>query len=178
MVRLFLVGPRGCGKTTVGRALADRLGARFADTDELVATVAGALAGDLLRTKGEGALRAAESAVLARLCEVFEGVVATGGGIVLSEKNRERLRSSGFVVYLRADAETLAARIRAQGKGRRPSLTGAAPDEEVPAVLAAREPLYRAVAHLEVDAARPVGESVERIASSILSGGGGAPGPG
>ncbi|MGH7149104.1 MAG: shikimate kinase AroL [Planctomycetota bacterium] len=168
-MRVFLVGARASGKTTVGRALATRLGVSFADTDDLVATIAGAVAGDLLRTKGETALRAAETAVLARLCEVFHGVVATGGGIVLSEKNRERMRRSGFVVYLRADAQALASRIRAQGKKRRPSLTGAAPDEEVPAILAAREALYAEVAHLVLDATRPVEELASAIAAALPS---------
>jgi len=166
-MRIFLVGARASGKTSVGRALAERLGASFADTDDLLAAIAGAVAGDLLRTKGEAALRAAESAVLARLCEVFDGVVATGGGIILSEKNRERMRRGGFVVYLRAGADTLAARIRAEGKEKRPSLTGAPADEEVPAVLAAREPLYVEVAHLVLDATRPAGELASAIASAL-----------
>ncbi|HET6202318.1 MAG TPA: shikimate kinase AroL [Planctomycetota bacterium] len=166
-MRIFLVGARASGKTSVGRSLAERLRVSFADTDDLVSTIAGALAGDLLRTKREPALRAAESAVLARLCEVFDGVVATGGGVVLSEKNRDRMRRGGFVVYLRAGAETLAARIRAEGEGTRPSLTGAPPDEEVSAVLAAREPLYAEIAHLVLDATRPVAELVSAIASAL-----------
>ncbi len=172
-MRVFLVGARASGKTTVGRALATRLGVSFADTDDLVATIAGAVAGDLLRTKGEAALRAAETAVLARLCEVFQGVVATGGGIVLSEKNRERMRSGGFVVHLRADAETLATRIRAGGAEKRPSLTGAPADEEVSAIVAAREPLYAEVAHLVLDATRPVEEIATAIVAALPS----SPGP-
>ena len=169
-MRLFLVGPRACGKTTVGRALSERLGLSFADTDDLVATLSGALAADLLRSRGEAALRAVESVVVDRLCEGPDRVVATGGGVVLLEKNRGRMRGAGFVVYLRADAGTLAARIRAAGAEKRPSLTGEPPDAEVGEVLAVREPLYAAAANVEVDATRPVGEVVAAILAALPAG--------
>ena len=140
---LALIGLRGVGKTTVGALLAERLGWRFVDTDAQVEARAGAAVAEIFAAQGEPAFRALErEACLAALGEE-RVVVATGGGAVLDEGVRARL-AQVFTVWLQAPTPMLAARV-AQGAGR-PSLTGQAPADELPVVLAARAGYYHACA--------------------------------
>jgi shikimate kinase len=164
---LFLIGYRCTGKSTVGRLLAGRLGRPFLDTDDLVEARAGCSIAELFARSGEAAFRDLEEAALADACYPPGGVVATGGGVVLREANRRRLRESGFVAWLTADAETISARLAGDpaSAGRRPALTvgGRA---EVEALARQRELLYRECAHLAVETA---GQSPEAVASAILA---------
>ena len=151
---IYLVGYRGAGKTTIGRRLSRETGLEFRDLDDAVEDRAGMSISDIFAAEGEAGFRARE----ARELEVFAGagkpaVVATGGGIVLSEENVKLLRSSGHVVWLRAPAEVLRGRLAKDSMtaARRPSLSGSSALDEVDRVLEAREPLYRAAAHIEVD---------------------------
>lgn len=164
---LFLVGYRGSGKTTVGRALADRLGWAFLDADAVLEGRAGKTIRDIFAADGEAAFRDLESLVLADLVKHADTVVATGGGVVLREANRQLLTSHGFVAWLTADAPTLWTRIQGDPTtaDRRPALAGGG-FEEVERLLAVREPLYRGVA----DVAIPAGAwSPERAADAILA---------
>jgi len=149
---IVLVGPRGAGKTTVGRLLAKRLGVLFFDTDEILAVFAGAPAHVVLEERGEVAFRILETKAL-RAALRTRGVVATGGGVVLRRVNRDLLKRA-LVIHLHAPASILAARLRRSGLRRRPSLTGRRPDLEIPALLRLRNPLYRAVATLSHSTAR------------------------
>lgn len=169
---LFLVGPRGSGKTTVARLLAAALGWRAVDAD--VVLEAGAGAGVSIRSifadHGEPAFRALESQVLEALCRDRRQVIATGGGVVLAAKNREALTSSGCVVWLRADAETLWERTQGDPttKDRRPALTGLPGLQEIRETLQRREPLYRACATHVVDTAgRTPGEIADEIFARV-----------
>ena len=151
---VFLVGPRGSGKSTVARLLAERLGRNWVDADALLEQRAGQSIRALFASEGEAGFRAREAALLAELCDWPDHVIATGGGVVLREENRARMRSSGLVVWLTGDADTLWGRIAgdASTTERRPAL-GVGGRAEVAAVLAAREPLYRASAHHAIDTA-------------------------
>jgi shikimate kinase len=151
---IVLVGPRGSGKTTVGRLLAKRLRVPFLDTDELVASLAGAPAAEVLRDRGEVFFRILETKALRAALRTRPSVIATGGGIVLRRANRDLLRRARLVVHLHAPARVLAARLRRSGIGSRPSLTGRRPDLEVAAVLRARGPFYKGVSHLSLDTSR------------------------
>ncbi len=163
--RIYLVGPRACGKTTVGRALALRLGWRFVDTDELVVRAAGCAIAEIVEADGWDAFRDRETAALASVSSETGVVVATGGGMVLRPENRERMRGSGLVVLLQAPVEVLVERLCADPlPGQRPSLSGGDMAGEVRDVLAQRAPLYESVAHLRADATR----SVEEIVSDIM----------
>lgn len=166
-MNLFLVGYRGSGKTTVGRALAERLGWAFLDADAVLEGRAGKTIRDIFAADGETAFRDLESVVLAELAQLTNTVIATGGGIVLREANRQLLVTSGFVAWLTADAPTLWARIQGDPTTveRRPALAGGGL-EEVERLLAVREPLYRAVADLEVAVGA---ESPDRAADAILA---------
>ncbi|MBY0228554.1 MAG: shikimate kinase, partial [Gemmataceae bacterium] len=148
MSLLFLIGARGSGKTTAARLVAERLGRDWIDADAELERRAGRTVSELFAAEGEAAFRALESEVLADLCGRTRLVVATGGGVVLSPINRERMRSTGRVVWLRADPTALWARISADPTtaARRPALAGGGP-EEVAQVLAAREALYQECAH-------------------------------
>lgn len=165
---LALVGARGTGKTTVGRLLAARLGWDFADVDDRVEAGAGKSVADIFATEGEAGFRDREAAALAELCARERCVVATGGGAVVRESNRPLVTGAGFVVWLTAAPEVLWARLCADPAtaARRPNLTAAGGEAEVRALVAAREPLYRALADFALDTAAL---SPEAAADAILT---------
>jgi shikimate kinase len=167
-ILIFLVGYRGTGKTTVARLLAHHLGWPWVDADDVIERQAGLTIRQIFEAEGEAGFRRREAAVLEELCGLRRHVVATGGGVVLSGDNRRRLKEAGRVVWLTADPETIRRRLerdRSTGE-RRPVLTvgGLA---EIRELLRAREPLYRAIAHLTVDTAR---RPPEHVADAILQG--------
>jgi shikimate kinase len=149
---VFLVGPRGSGKSTVAALLAGRLGWRWLDADALLEERAGQSIRALFAAEGEPAFRQREAALLAEVCAGPAHVVATGGGVVLRDDNRARLRQFGLVVWLKADVDSLWARISGDAgtTERRPAL-GVGGRAEVADVVAARQALYAAVAHHVVD---------------------------
>src|SRR3954468_15965258 len=109
--RIHLIGPRGGGKTTGGRLLAERLGWTFADTDERIERAAGLSIAELFATRGENSFRELEAEVLSAFGAAERIVVATGGGVVLRPENRELLRTMGRTIWLTAPAEVLWQRI-------------------------------------------------------------------
>jgi shikimate kinase len=151
---IVLVGARGTGKSTVGRMLAERLGWAFVDADEHLEAVAAATIADIFRLQGEAAFRDLEADVLAELAKRERHVIATGGGVVLRDENRAKL-AGGFVVWLQATPEAAFARMQADPTtaARRPNLTSTGGIEELRTVMAAREPLYLAVADFTLDTA-------------------------
>lgn len=163
--RVLLMGMMGCGKTTVGTALSARTGWDYLDNDELVRRATGEKTPDILRERGERAMRQAESAALTEALTVPAPVIAAvAGGIVEIAHDRERLRTGGYVVYLRAKIATLVEQV-GSGEGR-PWLQ---PD---PAAALARlhrgrEELYRQAATLilDVDDATP-----DELAEAVLAG--------
>ena len=109
---IFLIGYRGCGKSTVGRELAARLGWTFLDADSVLEAVADKSITTIFATEGETAFRDLESTVLRDLATKPKHVIATGGGVVLRAENRERLMASGFVAWLDATPELVWPRIQ------------------------------------------------------------------
>ncbi|WP_020469095.1 shikimate kinase [Zavarzinella formosa] len=152
--QIILIGYRASGKTTVGRKLAERLGRPFMDADEYLEAQAGRTIREIFATEGEPGFRDRESAVLRELTGRGPMVLATGGGVVLREENRDRIRAAGFVAWLTADADTLWDRLQTDPvtRERRPNLAGGGL-EEVTKMLTVREPLYRALANLEINVA-------------------------
>jgi len=150
---LVLVGYRGTGKSTVGRILAGRLGLPFADADVELEAIVGRPIPAIFAEQGEAAFRDWEQRVLRDLSARPVMIVATGGGVVLRERNRSLMKSFGFVAWLTAEPGVLAGRLRSDpiGMANRPALTADGTLGEIARVLEERTPLYRAVADAIVD---------------------------
>jgi shikimate kinase len=163
--RLFLIGPRGSGKSTVARLLAREMSWEWRDADAMLEHNYGQSIRTIFANEGEAGFRDKEAAVLAELCGLDQCVVATGGGVVLRESNRRLLRSSGRAVWLTASVDALWRRINADETtaDRRPTLTvgGRAEIEEIVRI---REPLYRQCADYTIDTTdKPAHEIVAEI---------------
>lgn len=164
---LFLVGARGCGKTTVGRVLAKTLGYKFVDTDKVVLDRAGKTIADIVAEEGWSGFRLRESDALQCVASPLT-VVATGGGMVLSEQNRQFMLGHGIAIWLHAPAPVLTARLAAfADDALRPTLTGKTITDEMEEVLAAREAYYRQVARYTVDATQPPAAVVDAIIHAL-----------
>ena len=146
---IFLVGMMGAGKTSVGRVLAKRLQKTFCDSDHVIEDRTGVKIPVIFEIEGEAGFRGRESAVVDELTALRDIVLATGGGVVLTEKNRDVLRTRGTVVYLRASVRDLLNRTRHDKN--RPLLQAADPRARLTELYEIRDPLYREVAHLTVD---------------------------
>ena len=166
-----LIGYRASGKSSVAPRLAKKLGWSWVDCDDVIEQRAGASIQDIFAHEGEPGFRKRESEVLAELLQQPNIVVASGGGAVLSEANRQLMKAAGPVVWLHAPVDILVRRLGGDRNSsqRRPSLTGRPIADEVAEVLAFREPLYRECASLIVDASseRPP-QMAELIAKYIL----------
>jgi shikimate kinase len=145
---LFLIGPMGAGKTTVGRRVAESLGMHFFDLDHEIEVRSGAEIGLIFELEGEAGFRKRESELLYELTAGNDIVLSTGGGAVLAEANRQHLRERGFVVYLETTVDQQLRRLAHDRK--RPLL--AAPDrrERLLSLAAERESFYREIADLVV----------------------------
>ena len=161
-MRVFLVGPPGAGKSTVGRHLAAHLQAAFFDLDEVIQERAGADIPWIFDVEGESGFRDRESAVVKDFASRENVVIATGGGVVLRPENRTVMSSASTVVYLEASLLTLVS--RTEGKTKRPLLVGKDVRKVLQEIMAVREPLYREVADVTVAS---TGGSAKRLAEVI-----------
>lgn len=160
---IFLVGMPGSGKTTVGRQLARRLGLPFFDSDDRIEERLGCSIREFFAREGEAAFRDVEEQALAELAHGPAAVVATGGGSVLREANRQCLRQGGQVIYLRSTPEDLYRRVRHDTA--RPLLQVDDPLAKLRALHAERDPLYREAAHFDIETGRP---SVPTLVNMII----------
>jgi shikimate kinase len=165
---VFLVGPMGSGKSTVGRQLAALLGKEFLDSDHEIERRTGASIPLIFEIEGEAGFRRREQQLIEELTRRPNIVLATGGGAVLAEDNRRALRERGTVVYLHAELDTLIERTRRDR--HRPLLQTADPRGKMAEILAQREPLYRRTAHLVVHTGERGAAAVAReIAARLKS---------
>ncbi len=142
--KVFLVGPMGAGKTTIGRILAKQLKLDFVDSDAVVEERTGADIPWIFDVEGEEGFRKREAQVIDELTQRNGIVLATGGGAVLQSDNRRFLGSRGFVVYLHTTVDQQATRTRHDQ--RRPLLQGGELEQTLRGLMAEREPLYREIA--------------------------------
>ncbi len=159
---LYLVGFMGTGKSTVGRALARKLHARFLDSDHEIERQEGRPIPDIFKTEGELYFRGLERAFIEGGHPPEGCVVACGGGLVVQPGMRELLRMRGIVASLFATPETIFK--RTSRNNNRPLLNVDDPMERISALLAEREPHYLSAGACFMTDCRPLGEVVEHIA--------------
>jgi shikimate kinase len=166
--RLYLIGPRGSGKSTVGELLAGRLGWAFIDADEELEASAGISIADIFAAEGESGFREREVDLLGEMAKRERHVIACGGGVVLRPANRQLLRATGFCIWLTGDSKILCERLDCDPttETRRPALTALPALAEIERLLREREPLYREVAHLAI---ATDGRSPADVVSAILN---------
>ena len=160
-MHIYLIGYRGSGKSTAGRALARALSWPMVDTDDAIEAAAGMTIREIFEREQEAGFRDREErAVRAASERPHATVIALGGGAILREANQQTLRRTGRVVWLRSEPATLFQRVSgdAATNARRPDLSAHGGYAEIVEVLAAREPLYRQLAELivETDGRNPV----------------------
>ncbi|STV20875.1 Shikimate kinase III [Klebsiella pneumoniae] len=156
-------------KTTVGHALARARHFQFSDTDHRLQAHEQRTVAEIVQAEGWARFRELETLSL-KAVTLPNTVIATGGGIVLAEGNRQFMRENGVVIYLQASVSALIDRLEAYPKAeQRPTLTGKPVREEVGEVLAQREALYRDAAHHIVDATASPDRVVEQIMSMLCS---------
>lgn len=160
---IFLIGPMGAGKSTIGRILAEKLGYQFMDSDHEIESKTGATIPMIFDIEGEEGFRLRESQAIDELTMNQEMVLATGGGAVLNADNRKHLRSRGFVIYLRSSVDTLVKRTR--NDRNRPLLQTGNPTETFKKILDERSSYYEEVADLIVETEQA---SVHRVVREIL----------
>jgi len=147
---ILLIGMMGAGKTSVGKRLADKLGRPFFDVDAWIEDEEGVSISTIFETRGEAAFRDLEASVLGSfLANPKASVLSVGGGAVTESRSRDVLDGAGQVVWLRANAATLAARLG--NCSDRPLLAGKDTAAELARLSQLREPMYRAAADVVVD---------------------------
>ena len=151
MRNIILVGYMGCGKTTVGKQLAEHTKYTFTDTDEMIVAQQGRSISDIFEKDGENAFRAMETALLEKM--IADGndtlVISTGGGMPIREENRRLLSRLGTVIYMRVKPETVYERIK--GDTTRPLLQCENPLERIREMIKSRGTAYEAVADFIID---------------------------
>ena len=152
-MNIVLIGYRCCGKTSIGKIIAERLDKKFVDTDELIIEKAGCSIGRIVSNHGWQSFRNIEAEIVKEVSALDNLVIATGGGAVIQEDNISNLKRNGFVVWLYADIDIIRKRLIEDtvSDENRPSLTGDDPSDEIKAVLEEREPLYKGASDVAID---------------------------
>ena len=160
---ISLIGLPGSGKSTVGRQLARRLQLPFSDSDHVIEQQLGCSIREYFEREGEERFRDVEELVIDELTQGGSGVLSTGGGVILRQANRRRLRQHSQVVYLNSSPDELFRRLRHDVN--RPLLQVADPLNRLRDLHTLRDPLYRETAHFVVETGRP---SVATLVSMIV----------
>ncbi len=160
---IVLVGLPGSGKSTVGRQLARRLRIPFYDSDHVIEERLGYSIRTAFERDGEELFRDLEESVLDELTQIPSAVISTGGGAVLRQATRQRLRDRGYVVYLNSSPDDIARRLKHDTS--RPLLQVDDPLKRLRDLYAVRDPLYRESAHFTLETGRP---SVATLVNMIV----------
>lgn len=155
---IFLVGPMGTGKSTIGRLLASELGRPFVDSDHEIERRCGCDIPWIFDIEGESGFRTREAAIIDELTRRSNIVLATGGGAVTHPRSRELLNQRGMVIFLKA---SVAQQLKRTARDRnRPLLQCVDPGARLRELMSEREPLYRSTAHVTVNTERRGPKSV------------------
>lgn len=148
MTSIFLVGPMGSGKSTVGRALARKINYRFIDSDREIEARCGVDIPTIFDYEGEAGFRDREARLIDELTRLPGVVLATGGGAVLRAENRQHLMTRGHVILLQVDIKEQLRRVGFDAN--RPLLQTADPEARLRSLMEEREPIYKSVADVEI----------------------------
>jgi shikimate kinase len=162
-LNVYLIGMMGCGKSTTGKLLAQKLGYRFFDTDTVISQAAGLTVSQIFSEAGEAEFRKIETQVLSQLSAYTRLVVATGGGIVLERMNWSHMQQ-GLIIWLEAQPETLLDRLKEDTT--RPLLQDVDPQQTLKTLLAQRQHLY---AQSDVRVRVEEHDSPEAVAAAMVS---------
>lgn len=162
-INIFLVGPMGAGKSTIGKQLARDLKLEFYDADQEIEARTGADIAWIFDVEGEEGFRKREALIIDEFSQRQGIVLATGGGAVLNPENRQRLSARGTVVYLHTTVEQQ--KMRTSRDKRRPLLTEELSVEELESMMDSRDPLYREVADLVVSTD---GRTIRSVSSEVV----------
>ncbi len=161
---IILVGPMGCGKTTIGRRIARKLGMTFYDSDQQIEERTGVRIPLIFEIEGEEGFRLREKCMIAELSQQDKIVLSTGGGVVMSAENRRNLIACGTVIYLSAPLELLYLRTRRDRN--RPLLQTQDQKQKLREILEQRDPLYRGVADLIIETRQ---RSIPNVVNEIIN---------
>ncbi len=164
---IILVGLMGAGKSTIGRNLAKQLNKEFFDSDRVIEERTGVDIATIFEIEGEQGFRDREEQVIKELCEKEGIILATGGGSILRENNRQTMKENGHVIYLCTSAELLYSRIRYDKS--RPLMQTESPLDTLKKLLNDREPYYLEVADTVVTTGKQKANIIVKKVMSVLS---------
>jgi len=164
---IFFIGLMGAGKTTIGRLIAKQLNKEFYDSDHEIEVRTGVKIPLIFELEGEEGFRKREKLMIEELSQLDNIVLATGGGAVLLQENREHLKNNGQVIYLRAHVHDLWLRTRHDKS--RPLLQGVDLRQKLEQLYIARDPLYTELAHFIVDTGRQSANEITHQIEHLLS---------
>ena len=170
-MKIFLIGYRCTGKTTIGKILADRLNFDFFDTDLLIEHVSGLNISQIVEKYGWKKFRRLEKDILFNTKKNEDAVIATGGGIITAPENQNFIKKNGFCVWLDADLKTILHRFNNDNKTclSRPSLTNKDLLKETKELISLRKPLYEKIANIRIDVSSHTPEEIVNIIDRRLS---------
>ncbi len=169
--KIFFIGPRASGKTTLGKKVATILNREFIDTDEFITKIYNMSISSLVHQKGWDFFRKIEHETILKICNSKKNcIIATGGGIILLKENRKLLREHGTVFYLKTPLEVLLNRLKdSPSDTTRPPLTQLSLEDEVRVILKEREKFYEQTAHYILNGSEEIPSLLKNIQKIIIS---------
>lgn len=160
---IILCGFMGCGKSTVGKQLSEKMGMKFIDTDSYIEQKEGMTISEIFAEKGEDYFRSLELEVCKELSNLHAAVISTGGGTLLKDENVKAIKKNGVVFFLNVSSNTVLTRLKSDDT--RPLLQREDKEKAVKMMLSQRTPLYNRAADYVIDAE----ESPRKVCSRIMS---------